>query len=300
MACKTRLDITKRDIQDTRYTIEIGVSTIAGTAGSTIAGTGTIGAATFMEVMLGTDSDWASGLGTNFEQSLKAKYDLNSRSKRAWWVSYTYMHACIREFTYMKRSRRWWAVSERKKEWFIHLTHDYISLSRARSLPLFPHSLSVYIFPLALSFSRRIHLHRWINPGHKWPDALAYTLPSNIMVAMLVGINENGANRRHTLITSGSDSPTTTHPISTHQGHTTQYVYICTYTYVYICIPPRDPHYIWLRLPHYCTPHLTTPVPHYTGVCIHVYIYIYIFICIYIYTHLHTHVHVYTSRCAGQ
>jgi len=84
MACKTRLDITKRDIQDTRYTIEIGVSTIAGTAGSTIAGTGTIGAATFMEVMLGTDSDWASGLGTNFEQSLKAKYDLNSRSKRAW------------------------------------------------------------------------------------------------------------------------------------------------------------------------------------------------------------------------
>ena len=71
MSCKTRLDVAKRIIQKDHYTIEIGINQ-ADTA------------ANFMKEMLGTDSDWASGLGTNFEQSLKAKYDLNSRSKRAW------------------------------------------------------------------------------------------------------------------------------------------------------------------------------------------------------------------------
>ena len=64
--------------------IEIGVSATAGEPGTTIAGTTTIGASAFMEEMLGTDSDWASGLGTQFEQSLKTKYALNTRSKRAW------------------------------------------------------------------------------------------------------------------------------------------------------------------------------------------------------------------------
>ena len=84
MACLTRQDVTKRDIQNTRHTIEIGVSTTAGEVGTTIAGTTTIGASAFMKEMLGTDSDWASGLGTNFEQSLKTKYALNTRSRRAW------------------------------------------------------------------------------------------------------------------------------------------------------------------------------------------------------------------------
>ena len=84
MACKTRRDVTKRDIIDPSYTIEIGVSATAGAVGSTIAGTPTIGASAFMKEMLGTDSDWASGLGTNFEQSLKTKYALNTRSRRAW------------------------------------------------------------------------------------------------------------------------------------------------------------------------------------------------------------------------
>ena len=71
MACKTRLDVTKRSIVDPLYTIEIGVASATG-------------AADFMKEMLGTDSDWASGLGTRFEQSLKTKYALNTRYKRAW------------------------------------------------------------------------------------------------------------------------------------------------------------------------------------------------------------------------
>lgn len=67
---------------------------------------------------------------------------------------------------------------------------------------------------------------RWINPGYKWTtdpfSPAPYTLPSKMIIAMLVGVNEAGHTRRRTLITSGSDSKTASHSIPTHSRHTTR------------------------------------------------------------------------------
>ena len=70
MSCLTRRDVITRLITNDDDTMEIGIYA-ANPVG-------------FMHNMLGTNSDWATGLGTNFEQSLETKYSLNTRSRRAW------------------------------------------------------------------------------------------------------------------------------------------------------------------------------------------------------------------------
>lgn len=65
----------------------------------------------------------------------------------------------------------------------------------------------------------------WINPGSDWSKGTTpkFTLPSKMIVAMLVNLNEAGHVRRRTLVTSGSHSTTTTKTIPTPPRHVMQY-----------------------------------------------------------------------------
>lgn len=77
-------------------------------------------------------------------------------------------------------------------------------------------------------FETHFVCNRWINPGRQFginPSSSApYTLNSKIIIAMLISINEGGETRRRTLISTGSDSITTAHPIMTRQRHTKRLV----------------------------------------------------------------------------
>lgn len=83
MSCMTRSDVYKRASSVANpYFFES--SATHGTSALELDPENTDAAKSFMRGMLGTNSAWASGLGSQYSNLLASKYSLNSRHKRAW------------------------------------------------------------------------------------------------------------------------------------------------------------------------------------------------------------------------